>query len=81
MAQGKALNMLNEIYLILKKKGFCWRWQDASCMEKLCSGMILAHSSTQSSNTKGSAGPFYALWALIISYGDVWYWGYPDFWV
>ncbi len=36
-----------------------------------CSGVILAHSSTQSSNLEGFVGLFYELWSLVVV---VFYW-------
>ncbi len=38
--------------------------------ETSCSGVILAHSSTESSNVEGSVGLFYELWSLVL----IFYW-------
>ncbi len=71
----KVLNYWNVFNTSCKSR--CWSWwqlQDASCMEKTsrmhCSGVILAHSSIQSSNLEVPMGFFYKLWSLVL----IFYW-------
>ncbi len=68
----KVLNTRTEIYLILRTKAFVGN--DSFKMPPVCrmhcSGVILTHSSTESSNLECSVGLFYELWSLVL----IFYW-------
>ncbi len=60
-------------YFKVKTANFAERWQVCTPGETSgmhCSGVILVHSSTRSSNLEGSVGLFYELWSLVL----IFYW-------